>query len=135
MTIAPAILKHYQDLNDAQREIVGRVRRRATKGPRARGTPLSLTSTRSEPASDRTAMVTRPSSPLHNLTAFEALQESERLTRLINGILDLAKMEAGKTDWQIREIAPKQVIEGALAAMAIWSLAYPCSTSFCFSPG
>ncbi|MGB8526804.1 MAG: ATP-binding protein, partial [Rhodoplanes sp.] len=36
----------------------------------------------------------------------------------INDILDLAKMEAGKTDWQMREIAPKQVIDNALAAMA-----------------
>jgi signal transduction histidine kinase len=46
------------------------------------------------------------------------VQESERLTRLINDILDLAKMEAGQADWQMAEFAPKAVIEQALAATA-----------------
>ena len=42
------------------------------------------------------------------------VKESERLTRLINEILDLAKMEAGRMDWQMEEIDPKQVIDEAL---------------------
>ena len=33
------------------------------------------------------------------------VHESERLSRLINDILDLAKMEAGTTDWQIASIS------------------------------
>jgi len=44
------------------------------------------------------------------------VQESERLSRLINDILDLAKMEAGTTDWQIAEHRPGPIIEQALAA-------------------
>ena len=46
------------------------------------------------------------------------VQESERLSRLINDILDLAKMEAGTSDWHMADLAPKAVIEQALAAAA-----------------
>jgi Na+/proline symporter/nitrogen-specific signal transduction histidine kinase len=46
------------------------------------------------------------------------VQESQRLTRLINDILDLAKMEAGKADWHVTEFAPTPVLEQAIAATA-----------------
>jgi signal transduction histidine kinase len=46
------------------------------------------------------------------------VQETERLTRLVNDILDLAKMESGHTDWNLAEIEPKEVIANALAATA-----------------
>jgi signal transduction histidine kinase len=44
------------------------------------------------------------------------IKESERLTRLINQLLDLAKLEAGRGEWQISDIDPKEVIEEAVAA-------------------
>jgi Na+/proline symporter/signal transduction histidine kinase len=46
------------------------------------------------------------------------VQESERLGRLINDILDLAKMEAGTSKWRMEDLDPKEVIEHALAAAA-----------------
>ena len=43
------------------------------------------------------------------------VKESERLTRLINQILDLAKMEAGSIDWEMQHLDPRSVIEEAIA--------------------
>ncbi len=44
------------------------------------------------------------------------VKESERLTRLIDDILDMAKMEAGQIDWQLQETASGPVIQDALIA-------------------
>jgi len=44
-------------------------------------------------------------------------KESERLTRLIDQILDLAKMEAGRMDWSMSNVDPTSTIEEALAAV------------------
>src|SRR5215211_1816438 len=44
------------------------------------------------------------------------VQESERLSRLINDILDLAKMEAGTSEWHMAEHRPGPIFEQALAA-------------------
>jgi Na+/proline symporter/signal transduction histidine kinase len=43
------------------------------------------------------------------------VKESERLTRLINQILDLAKMEAGRMEWQLTDFDPKALVDDALA--------------------
>jgi signal transduction histidine kinase/CheY-like chemotaxis protein/GAF domain-containing protein len=42
--------------------------------------------------------------------------EGDRLTRLINDVLDIAKMDAGKVDWHIGAVAMKDVIQSAVAA-------------------
>jgi signal transduction histidine kinase len=44
-------------------------------------------------------------------------KEVERLTRLINQVLDLAKIEAGKADWEESLVDMKEVISDTLAAM------------------
>lgn len=44
------------------------------------------------------------------------IRESERLTRLIDQILDLARMEAGHMDWRMADIDPRAAIQEAVAA-------------------
>jgi len=44
-------------------------------------------------------------------------KEAERLTRLINQVLDLAKIESGKADWMETRVDIKEVIRDTLAAM------------------
>jgi Na+/proline symporter/signal transduction histidine kinase len=44
------------------------------------------------------------------------IQEAERLTRLINQVLDLSKIEAGRVQWRMGEVSPREVVEHAVAA-------------------
>lgn len=46
------------------------------------------------------------------------VKESERLTRLINQILDLAKLDAGNAEWHLQAVEPKSILEEALAVTA-----------------
>jgi len=43
-------------------------------------------------------------------------KETERLTRLINQILDMAKLESGKTEWHDEELDLREVVEQSVAA-------------------
>jgi signal transduction histidine kinase len=45
-------------------------------------------------------------------------RESERLTRLINQVLDLAKIESGAADWHPSEVDMREVLEDAAAALS-----------------
>jgi len=44
------------------------------------------------------------------------LIEGTRLTTLINNVLDLAKIESGKMDWNVEPLEPSEAIDQALAA-------------------
>lgn len=44
--------------------------------------------------------------------------EGERLTTLINNVLDLAKIEAGKIEWQMQPLSIMEIVERAAAATA-----------------
>jgi signal transduction histidine kinase len=44
--------------------------------------------------------------------------EGERLTELINDVLDIAKMEAGKVEWKMKENSVSEILERALKSTA-----------------
>ncbi len=44
--------------------------------------------------------------------------EGTRLTKLINNLLDIAKMEAGKLDWRMEPLTVSELVDRALAATA-----------------
>jgi PAS domain S-box-containing protein len=44
------------------------------------------------------------------------VNEGKRLTRLVNDVLDIAKMEAGEVEWHMADVSIDEVIESAVAA-------------------
>lgn len=46
------------------------------------------------------------------------ISEGDRLTTLINDVLDLAKMEAGRTEWKMEPLSVAEIIERSIAATA-----------------
>ncbi len=45
--------------------------------------------------------------------------EGKRLTTLINDLLDLAKIEAGKVEWKMEKVDPREIIDQALSSTAV----------------
>ncbi|MFB2891528.1 response regulator [Aerosakkonemataceae cyanobacterium BLCC-F50] len=53
------------------------------------------------------------------------VSEGERLTNLINDVLDLAKLESGKIEWKLEPVSLKEIIEQATAATSALFLTKP----------
>ena len=45
-------------------------------------------------------------------------RETERLTRLINQVLDLSKIESGRAEWQVARVEMREAVAAALAGMS-----------------
>ncbi len=50
------------------------------------------------------------------------IAEGERLTRLINDVLDIAKMEAGKVEWHMAKVSVAEVLQSAALATSALAL-------------
>lgn len=50
------------------------------------------------------------------------IAEGERLTRLINDVLDIAKMEAGKVEWHITKVSVSDIVQSAALATSALAL-------------
>ncbi|MDH3672288.1 MAG: sensor histidine kinase [Gammaproteobacteria bacterium] len=61
-----------------------------------------------------------PDLPKHKRQEFLEIvvKETERLTRLINQVLDLAKIEARHVEWHMEDVDLRQIIEDAVAAVS-----------------
>ncbi|MBF0505805.1 MAG: PAS domain S-box protein [Nitrospirae bacterium] len=46
------------------------------------------------------------------------MEESERLTKLINEVLDLSKMESGKVEWKYELVSLSEIVERSVAAIS-----------------
>jgi len=57
-----------------------------------------------------------PESQHHHLTGI-IVKESERLTRLINQVLDFQRLETGKMSWQMQPVDLREICREALAAV------------------
>ncbi|MBK8182735.1 MAG: histidine kinase [Candidatus Competibacteraceae bacterium] len=63
-------------------------------------------------------LLTNPDVDLEQRSKFLAIivKESERLTRLINQVLDMAKIDSGRIDWHIADLDLRELIEDAVNA-------------------
>jgi len=55
------------------------------------------------------------------------VSETERLTRLINQVLDMAKLESGRAEWTTGEVRVGDVVREAIEALGPLFRERPCS--------
>jgi signal transduction histidine kinase len=54
----------------------------------------------------------------HNEFLEIIISESERLTRLINDVLELAKIQAGRMQWNMQKVDMKEIVESSVASLS-----------------
>lgn len=78
-----------------------------------------------------------PNESLETRTEFLEIikNESDRLTRLVNDVLDLAKIEAGRMQWRFQPVQLEEVIRVACDAMRGWAEAKGLELWIAAEPG